>query len=234
MLRNLPDVFRRVAVVHAKSEHESHPRSPLVLAKGGVVQGGGDPGPTNVLLGDYVVVGVVEAEVLASQPEALWDVGKVELVEDLYWPYAVTREAAGVLGVDDGERPVEAREGADKVLNESQPEAVLFCLVEVVVESRVQVAKHLRICVNVLLGRLDGVYRRFRPFGVQAGESIHGGGVSGERWRVRGKCQSRCFSRFRKLLLMKPHTRGDVLKRTAQRQRPVHSARPANDLDPRP
>lgn len=155
MLRNLPDVFRRVAVVHAKSEHESHPRSPLVLAKGGVVQGGGDP-------------------------------------------------------------------------------AVLFCLVEVVVESRVQVAKHLRICVNVLLGRLDGVYRRFRPFGVQAGESIHGGGVSGERWRVRGKCQSRCFSRFRKLLLMKPHTRGDVLKRTAQRQRPVHSARPANDLDPRP
>ena len=70
---------------------------------------------------EAVLDGVVgEPEVLASQQKSLWKTVIATLVENLNRRQTIDRLFGGGLGVDHGERSVEAREGADHVLHESQ------------------------------------------------------------------------------------------------------------------
>ena len=118
VLRQLPAVVTLGAVVHAKLQTELQPRDPSVCAKGCVVKGGGDPVSHLLFAAWYGVVG--EPEVLASQQKSLWKTVIATLVENLNRRQTIDRLFGGGLGVDHGERSVEAREGADHVLHESQ------------------------------------------------------------------------------------------------------------------
>ena len=66
-------------------------------------------------------VAVTQAPTSSSSPAFPFS---VELVENIYRPWAIIRGVWGGLGVDDAERSVEAREGADKVLHERKFEAL--------------------------------------------------------------------------------------------------------------